>query len=193
LLSSGKQPGIHQLTSCPFACLQFIANQRLQHHQFFLSIRIINPSGRHVAVQTFKTLIMKKIFKNNRIIAIAFLTVFSLGAAPSAMAHEKKPDVPAQLTFLGQVNNQLFFQLSVEGNAMQNDFTITIKDEYGNSPYSENIKAENFTKKFLLDADELGDETLYFTVYCKSTKSSVEYKVNRNTRQSQEITVSEVK
>jgi hypothetical protein len=135
---------------------------------------------------------MKKIFNNNRLIAIALLTVFSVAAAP-AMAAEKNPVVPVEFSYIGNVANQPMFQLSFAGNATQNDFTIIITDEYGNSLYRENIKAMNFTKKFLLNTEELGDETLYFTIFCKNTKSSVEYKVNRNTRQVREVLVSEVK
>jgi hypothetical protein len=136
---------------------------------------------------------MKKILSNNRLIAIAFFTVFSIAAAPAAMAHDKNPAVPVELIFLGHVKNQPMFQLSFTGDATQNDFTILITDEYGNSLYRENIKAENFTKKFLLNTDEIGDETLHFTIYCKNTKKSVEYAVNRNTRQVSDVVVSEVK
>ena len=135
---------------------------------------------------------MKKIFNNNRLIAIALLTVFSVAVAPAAMANEK-PVVPVQLTYVGNVQNQPMFQLSFAGNNEQNDFTIIISDDFGNTLYRENIKAETFTKKFLLNADELGDETLRFTIFCKNNKSSVVYEVNRNTRSVQDIQVSEVK
>lgn len=136
---------------------------------------------------------MKKIFNNKRLIAIAFFTVFSIAAAPAAKATEKNPAVPVSLTFLGHVKNQPLFQLSFTGNELENDFTILITDDYGNSLYRENIKAETFTKKFLLNTEELGDETLHFTIFCKNTKKSVAYAVNRSTRQVQDVVVSEVK
>lgn len=135
---------------------------------------------------------MKKIFSNNRIVAIALLTVFSVAAAPSVMATEKNPTVPVTLAFIGNIKNQPVFQLNFAGNELQNNFTIAIHDEYGNSLYWENVKAANFSKKFVLNTDELGDETLHFVIYCKNTKSSVEYKVNRNTHQVQDVVVSEV-
>ena len=50
---------------------------------------------------------MKKIFNNNRIIAIAFLTVFTVALAPAAMAIEKKPVVPAELVFVGNIKNRV--------------------------------------------------------------------------------------
>lgn len=136
---------------------------------------------------------MKKIINNNRLIALAFFTVFSMAAAPAAMATEKNPAVPVAFTFLGHVKNQPMFQLSFTGNETQNDFTILINDEYGNSLYRENIKATTFTKKFLLNTEELGDETLHFTIFCNNNKTSVEYAVNRNSRLVSEVVVTEVK
>ncbi|MBL7733119.1 MAG: hypothetical protein JNM88_18250 [Chitinophagaceae bacterium] len=136
---------------------------------------------------------MKKIFRNNRIVAIAFLTMFSVAAAPAAMAGEKNPVVPVQLIFLGHVKNQPLFQLNFNGDENQNDVTIIISDEYGNSLYRENIKAETFSKKFLLNTEELGDETLYFTVFCKNNKKAVEYVVNRSTQTINQVVVNEVK
>jgi hypothetical protein len=136
---------------------------------------------------------MKKIFSNNRIIAIAFLTVFSVALAPAAMAIEKKPAVPAELVFVGNFKNQPVFQLSVAGSAEQDEFTINITDEFGVSLYKENVKSENFTKKFLLNTDEIGDNTLIFEVVCKKTKQSVTYEVNRNSRFVQDLAITKIK
>lgn len=135
---------------------------------------------------------MKKIFRNNRLVAIAFFTLFSVAAAPAALATEN-PVIPVELTFVGHVKNQPMFQLSFNGNETQNEITIIITDEYGNSLYRENIKASAFTKKFLLNTDELGDETLHFTIFCKNTKRSVEYAVNRSSRTVNEVLINEVK
>ena len=136
---------------------------------------------------------MKKIFNNNRIIAIAFLTVFTVALAPAALAIEKKPVVPAELVFVGNIKNQPVFQLTVTGSTAQDEFTILILDEAGNSLYRENIKSENFSKKFLLNIDEIGDNTLRFEVYCKKTKQSVAYEVSQNSRFVQDLAITEVK
>ena len=135
---------------------------------------------------------MKKIFRNNRLVAIAFFTLFSVAAAPAALATEH-PVIPVALTYVGHVQNQPMFQLSFNGNEAQNEITIIITDEYGNSLYRENIKASNFTKKFVLNTDEIGDETLHFTIFCKNTKKSVEYAVNRSSRTVNEVQINEVK
>ncbi len=136
---------------------------------------------------------MKKIFNNNRLIAIAFFTVFSMAASPAVHAGEKNPSVPVEMKFAGFINNQPMFLLNFSGNAQQDEFTITINDDYGNSLYKENIKGENFIMKFLLNTDEIEDDTLLFNVYSKKTKQSVTYAVNRNSRFVEDVAISKVK
>ncbi len=136
---------------------------------------------------------MKKIFSNNRLIAIAFFTVFSVAASPAVMAGEKNPAVPVEMKFAGMIKNQPMFQLNFAGNSLQDEFTISITDEYGNSLYRENIKGENFTKKFLLNTDEIADNTLRFEIFCNKTKKSVTYEVNIHSRFVQDMTLNEIK
>ena len=124
---------------------------------------------------------MKKIFNNNRLIAIAFFTVFS-ATAVSALANDSSNLVmPLELKLIGSINNQPLFQLSYAGTTEQDDFTIIIRDENGNSLYRENIKGESFTKKFLLNRDDVGDGTLRFEITSKKNSKTVVYEVNRNT------------
>lgn len=136
---------------------------------------------------------MKKIFNNNRLIAIAFFTVFSVAMSPAATATDKNPIVPVELKFAGFIKDQPLFQLNFSGNVLQNEFTISITDENGISLYRENIKGENFSKKFLLNTDEIGDNTLRFEIFSNKTKQSVAFEVNRNTRFVQDVVISEVK
>lgn len=137
---------------------------------------------------------MKKIFKNNRLIAIAFLTVFSVVAAPFAQASDSSNHrvMPVELKLIGNINNQPLFQLSFAGTAEQDEFTIVIRDEDGNSLYRENIKAESFTKKFLLNTDEIGEGTLRFEVTSKKYSKTTVYEVNRNTRQVEDLVVNKL-
>jgi hypothetical protein len=137
---------------------------------------------------------MKKIFSNNRLIAIAFFTVFSVAAAPFAQAADSSNHrvMPVELKLIGSINDQPLFQLSFAGNAEQDEFTIVIRDENGNSLYRENIKGENFTKKFLLNRDEIGDGSLRFEVSSKKFNKTVVYEVNRNTRQVEDLVVNKL-
>ena len=136
---------------------------------------------------------MEKIFRNKRLIVIAFFTAFSVASATSVMANGNNNPIPVEMKFMGYLKNQLLFQLNFSGNTDHNDFTIIIRDEYSNTLYRENIKGENFSKSFLLNADELGDEKLQFEIISKKTKESVVYEVNRNVRVAEEMTVNELK
>ena len=136
---------------------------------------------------------MYKIFRNKRLIAIAFFTVFSIAAAPSALANESKYVLPVELKFLGNINNQQIVQLNFAGNAEENDFSINIRDEEGNSLYKENIKGENFSKKFLLNNEEIGDNILRFEVTGKKTNKIVVFEVKRQSHFVEEIVVKKVR
>ncbi len=139
---------------------------------------------------------MKKIIRNNRLIALAFFTVFSTFAATSVMANDSNGvnhAVPVEMKFIGKVNEQPLFQLSFAGNAEQNDFIITIRDEFKEVLYRENIRGEVFSKKFLLNTEELGDATLLFEIESRKTKRTVIYQVNRNSRLVENVAISELR
>ena len=122
---------------------------------------------------------MKKIFRNSRLIAIAFFTLFTASATHAGDSSHTKPAIPAELRFAGMLNNDPLFILDVNGNAEHDDFIITINDRQGNSLYREAIKASIFSKKFLLNTEELGDETLLFEITSRKAKRSVVYEISR--------------
>ena len=135
---------------------------------------------------------MTKIFRNKRLIIVAFFTVFSMGSASVAIANDNKNALPVELKFIGTIKDQPLFQLSFAGNAEENDFTIIIRDEAGNSLYSENIKGENFYKKFLLNNEGTDDETLRFEIKSKRSNKTVVFEVSSQSRLVEEIGVSQV-
>lgn len=135
---------------------------------------------------------MEKIFRNNRVIAIAFFTAFSLSAIQHANAGDNSKTIPVEMKFMGHLNNQLLFKLNFTGNAEHNEFIIIIRDEKNHTLYRENIKGENFSKSFLVNADEIGDNTLTFDIFSKKSKESLVYEVNRKTRVAEEMIVSKL-
>ncbi len=68
---------------------------------------------------------MKRVFKNNRLLAIAFFTVFSVATVPAWQWQmvATKPTLPVELKLIGSVKNQPLFQLNFNGNAEDNEFT----------------------------------------------------------------------
>lgn len=129
---------------------------------------------------------MKKIFRNNRLIAIAFFTVFTSGTVMAART-DTANNTPIELKLIGSFNNQTIFQLKVAGDPVHDNYFLAISDTYGNCIYQENIRANSFSKKFLFDTDELGDDTLQLEVYNKKTKQSVVYEINRFYKPAQDI------
>jgi hypothetical protein len=136
---------------------------------------------------------MKKIFRNNRLIAVAFLTIFSAGVTQANDSSRINPAIPAELKFAGMVNNDPLFVLNIAGTSGNDDFVITISDDHGNTLYKENIRTENCTKKFLLNTEELGDEMLRFEISSRKTKTKVLYEVSSKNRYTQETIISLVK
>ena len=136
---------------------------------------------------------MKKIFSNKRLLVVAFFTVFSVAAAPAALANDSSYVVPVELKVIGSINNQPLVQLSFAGNAEDNEFTIIIKDDGGNSLYRENIKGESFYKKFLLNNDEIDNSILRFEVISRRTNKTVVFEVNRKYNMVDEMVVNKVK
>ena len=135
---------------------------------------------------------MKRIVRNNRILVIAFFTVFSV-ASITGMANDGSKVLPVELKYAGHVNNQPLYKLIVKGNTEHDEFTIIIKDDNRNTLYLENIKGESFSKSFLLNTEEMGDDTLHFEIISKKTKKSVAYEINRNTHLEEEMVISAMK
>jgi hypothetical protein len=136
---------------------------------------------------------MKKIIRNSRLIAVAFITFFSTTAIHAGDSSGIRSTVPAELRYAGMVNNDPLFILEVAGNSQHDDFIIRISDKHGNNLYRENIKAENFSKKFLLNTEELGDETLLFEIISRKSNKTVVYEVSSKGRFVNETTVSMVR
>lgn len=130
---------------------------------------------------------MKKIFRNSRLIAVAFLTVFSVSAV-AADSTGLNPALPAELKFAGMFRENAVFELNIDGGETD-DYVISIADRKGERLYAERIRAGKFTKRFLLNAEELGEEKLYFTVYSKKSNQSAVYEISSQSRLVRETTV----
>jgi hypothetical protein len=136
---------------------------------------------------------MKKILRNSRLIAVAFITLFTTNTIHAGDSSGIKSAVPAELRYAGMVNNDPLFILEVTGNNEHDDFIIRISDKQGNNLYRESIKAEHFSKKFLLNTEELGDETLLFEIISRKSNKTVTYEVSSKGRFVNETTVSMVR
>jgi hypothetical protein len=135
---------------------------------------------------------MEKIFFNNRVLVIAFFTVFSTASAQARAANNSNHAVPVQLEFVRWINDQPLFQFRFASNEQNDEFTIVIRTDYSDILYKENIKAENFTKTFLLNVDEVGNDELTFEITSRRSNVSTVYKINRHSFFENEMATSSV-
>ena len=133
---------------------------------------------------------MKKRKFNYRSMVTALLVGFSLTISVSSIANEWSPEKSGtELKFIGSAEHGSLFQLNLN-NTETDTYTISINDVYGNQLYSDRVKGINISKRFRLDSDELGDETLRVSVRsAKSNKVEV-YEIKRSSRIVEEATVS---
>lgn len=132
---------------------------------------------------------MKTRIKNFTTIAL-FVAFSAFTTVASATGEKNSPPV-AELKYVGNFEGQPVFQLDLntidEGN-----FIISIKNQFGESLYSERVKAKVFTRKFRLDTESLQDDILRVEVRSSNSKKPEVFTINRYTRFVEEASVSKL-
>jgi hypothetical protein len=123
------------------------------------------------------------------IVALALVVAFST----TALAHDgEKGENKSELKFIGNVDNQPVFELSMANN-IEDEYTVVFRDEYGNVLYSEKFKGAGLNKKFLLKSEELTDTALNVTVKSKNGSTTEVYTINRSHSYVEETQVNKIK
>jgi len=135
---------------------------------------------------------MKKIFSNNRLIIVAFFTVFSATSSSAAWDKGGTDSLSVELKYIGDIKNQPLFQLNFFSKPEENEFIITIRDWYGNSLFTELIKGEVFSKKFLFNMEEMDDEAMRVEIFERKSNKTAVFEVNRNVKYHDAMQVSTV-
>jgi hypothetical protein len=140
----------------------------------------------------FEHTIMKIDSVNFGKLTIAVLALTLAFTTPS-MANDGGKDNPkTELKFIGNVENQPVFELNLAGK-VEDEYTVTFRDEYGNVLFSEKYKGAGLTKKFVLKSEEFGDAALHVTVRSKNSNTAEVYSINRSHTYVEETQVSKVK
>jgi hypothetical protein len=103
-------------------------------------------------------------------------------------AEDRKKSAPADITYVGTVNDKPVFQISLD-NTTGEDLYLTLTDEYGNYIYSEVVKDAKYSRKIQLDNGDLADMKLKLTVRSKNTYQSQLFDVNTNVRTVRDVEV----
>ena len=134
---------------------------------------------------------MKTIF-NLRNIALALVTILTFAVSPAANATDDKTNAAVELKFIGNYKNNPVFELNFAQAGADNEYVVVIRDEYGNAIYRETFSSNILSKKFLLNTEEIGNDTLRFEITGKKSNKTVVYSVNQNTRFVDEVSVTKV-
>jgi hypothetical protein len=135
---------------------------------------------------------MNKAMRNYGIIAIA-LVAFTFAFSNTTLANEEGPTKHVtELKFIGNKENQPVFQLNLT-NTVEDEYTVTFRDEYANILYTEKFKGVNISKKFLLKSEDFGDASLNVVVRAKNGNTTEVYKINRSHSYVEETVVNKVK
>ena len=130
--------------------------------------------------------------KKSGIIAIALLAL-TLGFSTVTLASDEDGNKNVtELKFIGNLENQPVFQLSLNGTE-EDEYSITFRDDSGNVLYSDKVKGANITKKFMLKAEEIGDAIVNVVVKSKKTGKTEVYSINRSHSYVEETQVNKVK
>ncbi|TMI68600.1 MAG: hypothetical protein E6H09_22085 [Bacteroidetes bacterium] len=130
---------------------------------------------------------------NVRLVAIAFVALFMTAFISPASANDEKNVIPVELKFIGTAkNNQPVFHL-VFNSAEEREFIVTIRDEYGNILYKDKVKGSSFTKKFVINREELGDSDLKFEITGKDYDKPVVFEINNHTRTVEDVVINKIK
>jgi hypothetical protein len=124
---------------------------------------------------------MKTTIKNSR--NILFASFMLLGSVSAFANNDKnntdktKDSAPVEFRFIGSVQQQPVYQLDIN-NA--DDYYISFSDGFGTILYAGSIKSGVSSQRFMINAEEVGDEALTVTISSKKSNVSQVYTIKRS-------------
>lgn len=135
---------------------------------------------------------MKNVFHFPRLAVVALAALFTFAFSAPAFAGTGDENPAVELKFIGNLNSQPVYQLSLN-NIEDGEYTIIIKDVAGEVLYSERAKGVNITRKFQLNTAEVDENALRFEIINRKNFESTVYELSKNTRTVQDVVVNKVK
>lgn len=126
---------------------------------------------------------------NKMITALAFFMLTAFSQVIARNTDDTITTLPVELKLVGTINDNPLLQLSFTGPVYENEFSISIMDETGFLLYSENAKGAIFSKKFLLNTEDLGGAVLRFVITCKKSQKTAVYQVSCQHRMVEQMDV----
>jgi hypothetical protein len=134
---------------------------------------------------------MKTINKST-LLAIAFMTISSMGFAQGPSAVESKA---VDLKFIGNVDSQPIFSLTLNNNQSEK-YLLTVRDENDEMLYSEVITGENISRKYKLDINQENlDYSLFkvtFEITSTKTHKTTIYNITKKMHVVEDISIAKL-
>ena len=130
---------------------------------------------------------MKTVINTLSRTAIVLLAIFTMSFTTNT-GTPGKADNPTELKYLGSVNSQPRFQLSLN-NTESDEFLITIRNRNSEVIYKERLKGANVSRTYQLNTEEFDATGVTFEVVSKKTKSRIAYTVNETSRLVQDVSI----
>ena len=125
-------------------------------------------------------------------LTIAALALTLAFTSPVAANEGGKDNPKTELKFIGNMENQPVFELNL-ANKVEDEYTVTFRDEYGNILFTDKFKGAGLTKKFLLKSEDFGDAALNVTVKSRNNNTVEVYSINKSHSYVEETQVNKVK
>ncbi len=138
---------------------------------------------------------MKKLISNVASVNFALLLSLFLLVSFNASANnggDKPAKANVELRYIGHIDNNPVIEITFN-NSKETVYSLIFKDDKGTILYSDKVRLAKGSKKYALNADELGYNTLSIEVKNRSNNIGEVFTVNRSRSVIEETLVAKVK
>ena len=134
---------------------------------------------------------MKTMITKIKIVALALVTIFTTTTAFAATVNNENEN-PEEVRYIGNVNELPVYRLSLN-NANTATYVVTIKDNDGNTLYSEKVSGKDIVRNYQFEELPSFDYSVIFEVNNLTNGGSSIYKINKTKKSVDEIAVNKIK
>ncbi|MBD0277703.1 MAG: hypothetical protein ICV81_07025 [Flavisolibacter sp.] len=117
--------------------------------------------------------------------------MFSLFAAVQVQAADTTHVAPAEIKYLGTFGKDPVFQINVNNQSGEITF-LSLRDEYGNTLYSEWVKQGDYSRRIRFEEVPVEDVKITLTLRSKKGYQKQTYQINRNIRTIEDVEIAQL-
>lgn len=120
---------------------------------------------------------------------VCVLLVTGLSPAANAQPFSTGNNHP-EIKYLGTIDDKMVFQVDLE-NVPANQY-VSIRDEEGNTLYTERIGNTKFSRKFAFEKEEFEGKKVSFVIHGGKASTDLTFQVSRNTRLVEDLVITKL-